>query len=390
MRIRHPMQLRDSNLSYVFRVIHEEGPVSRTQLSERIGLSASTVWTMTGELQERGLIRECGRDGAHVGRPSILLEINPDGGYFLSADLTAETISVGVMDLSLKPLMTQTYGEDMDSGEALYTQLIQALKELHLSCVNKGMNVLGIGVATPGLVSQSGRVMEADNLGWEGMELEEHLRRDLDVDVVIVENDTNAAASGEFQYGTIRSLNVRNMLYVSIDKGIGCGLILNGKLFSGTHGFAGELGHTTVDPAGPICACGRTGCLEAVAAMPAMLRAYRQQTSLHEQIDAITLIDRVNGGDVIAIDVMRQAARRIGLSIGSQVNVLNVDTVLIGGRLAHASDVFLDAVKSAIAEVTLPGFREGLFIGRASLGIHAGLIGIASLCMIQSFYPEMS
>lgn len=411
MGVRNHTQLRDFNLSLIFRMILEDGPVSRTQMAERIGLSPSTVSVITGDLQAKGFIRECGRAGDHVGRPSILLEVNPEGGYFLSADLTSQNISLGVIDLSLKPIMTHVHHERMRQGEELYHQLVSAFRDFSSKCEARGLSLLGVGVASPGLVSPDGVVVEADNLGWQGMNLRTRLRNDLQMDVVVVENDINAAASGEFQYGSVRNQSVRNMMLVSIDTGIGCGLILDGKLFSGANGFAGEFGHVVVDPDGPPCACGRRGCLEAVASVPSMLRAYRELTEpsdlsasiddlLHKASrrddtrkntvvhDDVPCRDVIAPGDAVAAEVVKRAAKRIGITIGSQVNVLNVDTVLLGGSIVQLSDWFFEQVRHTVIDVTLPAFRDSLVVRKSSLGIHAGLVGIASLCLLRYFDPD--
>lgn len=390
MWVRNHVQLRDSNWSLVFRVLFEEGPISRTQISERIGLSQSVISTITADLQEKSLIREFGRDGDRVGRPSILLEINPAGGYFMSADLTGQSILVGVLDLSLHTVMTKSYDGQMPQGEPLYRQLVEAFTDVKKICTDKDMSVLGAGVATPGLVSQDGLVMEADNLGWEGMELKSRLRRDLDMDVVVVENDTNAAASGEFQFGSLRDMNVENMMLISIDTGIGCGLVLDGKLFSGSSGFAGELGHTVVDPDGPVCACGRRGCLESVAALGAMLRDYRLRKNLKRTVDYAELMNELVGKDDIAIEVVGRAARKIGQSIGNQVNVLNVNTVFLTGRFAASSDWFVNQVRDAVEEVAMLPYRSNLKVCRSTLGVHASLVGIASLCLMRVFFSKAS
>lgn len=384
MMVRNHAQMRDSNVDMVFRTILEEGPISRTHISERSSLSPSTVSVITAELQAKDLIRECGRDGAHVGRPSVLLEINPRGGYFISADLTSQHLSIAVVDLSLKPLQNVPYKEPMQQGEALYHQLVTTLRQTQVACERQNRPVIGIGVATPGLVTQSGFVIEADNLGWEGIELRTRLQHDLGTDVV-VQNDTNAAASGEFQYGVYRSLSVQNMILVSVDTGIGCGVILDSKLFAGTGGLAGEIGHVQVDPAGPKCACGRHGCLEAMAAAPAMLRDYRLRTGVDDVTDIVRFLELATSGDDMALAVLRTAAKRIGRVIGSQINFLNVDTVLLAGRVSQSSDTFLQTVKEAAMEVALPSFHEGLSFNRSSLAANAAPIGIASLCMIQMF-----
>lgn len=374
-------------MGLIFRTLHEEGPLSRTSLVERTGLAPSTVSVITAELQARKFIRERGRDAeTRIGRPQVLLEVNPTGGYFLSADLGSDGLAVAVIDLSLEPVLSKVYRTDSTlQGEELYRQLIRALNDLQDTCTFQKWPVLGIGVASPGLITPTGRVLQADNLGWIDFDLKARLESDIS-EMVVVENDSNAAASGEFRHGSYRDVSVQNMMYVSVDTGIGCGLILDGELFSGTHGLAGEFGHIVVMPDGPRCACGGRGCLEAVAAGPALLRDYWNISGSGSVREVADLTRQANRGDENAIGVLVEGARRIGTAIGNQINVLNVDTVVLGGSVVLGCDAFFfDEVERAARRVTLPRFGETVTFRRSSLGTNAGLVGSASLCLLQLF-----
>ncbi|KPV43932.1 hypothetical protein AN477_09400 [Alicyclobacillus ferrooxydans] len=316
----------------------------------------------------------------------MLLEVNPVGGYFLAADLTGPSLCFGIVDLSLQVVTMQTSKELCSQGDKLYTQLRDGLLRLQDDCKIKSRNVLGVGVATPGLIGSDGTVLEADNLGWHHFNLREHLEKDLS-SLVIVQNDSNAAAYGEFQYNSLHEMRIDNMLYVSVDTGVGSGLVFNGQLYRGARGLAGEVGHIKVSSDGLQCTCGRRGCLETVSSAPGMIRDYQQKSGrLIESFYELAF--RANSGDVLAASVIREAAEVTGVVIANHINMLNLDAVVLGGGVCMTSDLFIQVIRE-YAKDTLPELREGLVVRRSSLGSQAGLIGVASLS-INYLFPISS
>ncbi|QSO54011.1 ROK family protein [Alicyclobacillus curvatus] len=385
MIIKNHSQLRDFNVELIFRLIRKMGPVSRTTLSETTGLAPSTVSVITSHLQDRGVIRERGRAVSTGGRRPVLLEVDPVGGYFITADLIGSHLSFGVVDLSLELTHMESLDEPSLEGEPLYAQLLRGFNQVASHCEHKKCPILGYGVATPGLIDSDGRVIEADNLGWHGFDLQSKLAKDLSA-MVVVQNDTNAAAFGEFQYGSLYENGWHNMLFVSVDTGVGTGLVLNGSLFRGARGLAGEFGHVTIDPNGLTCACGRQGCLETIASAPAMVREYQRRGGDFKgaQPTFEELVANVHLGDPTAVTVIQEAAKMTGIAISNQINMLNVDVVILGGAVIRKSDLFFQTA-SAYAKRTLPGLAEGLAIQKSLLGPQAGLVGIASLSIDQLF-----
>lgn len=209
----------------------------------------------------------------------------------------------------------------------LFEAIINTLSTVFAYCFERQLTVLGIGVAAPGLIdATTGVVVEADNLGWHDFPLAQRLRQQFEVHVV-VEHDVSAAAYGEYLYG--KSEGVHHMLYVLLGIGIGCGLILDGQVYSGSGGLAGELGHITVNATGQRCVCGKMGCLETIASGRAIVLEYRkrlqyvgcgnQQEALTADVSAV--IAHAEQGRELALQVLTQAGQAIGVAIGNQTGL---------------------------------------------------------------------
>lgn len=385
MQIRNHAQLRDSNVGTIFHTIHAEGPISRIDVATRLGLAQSTVSVITGELQEKNLIRECGHAASTGGRRPVLLEVNPQGGHFVSVDLRGSELFAGVVDLSLNLVHQVFYPTVSSTGEDLYDKLVRVVRTLQDWCRQEELPLLGIGVATPGMIDSNGSVIEADNLKWYDFPLKERLEANLGV-FVVVENDSNAAAFGEYQYGLEHQL-VQNMIFVSIDTGIGAGIVLDGQLYTGSSGLAGEIGHVSVRRNGPLCACGKKGCIEAIASGPAMIRAYntKKMTIAEPSVDLDDFFRHVDEQNSLARQIAWEAAEDVGMVIANQVNMLNLDTVILGGAVVAASEAMFRVIEHATMEMVLPKFQSGLKLRSSSLGSKGGLIGIAWIGLNQVF-----
>ncbi|MFD1675541.1 ROK family transcriptional regulator [Alicyclobacillus fodiniaquatilis] len=378
--------LRDINLSLVLQMIQEQAPISQRDLVQHTGLSPSTVFTLINQLHASDLIRECGYATSSGGRRPKLLEMNPEGGYFISVDLGGTKISVGVLDLVMHVRQQWVYSTPPEGGESVFQKLMEVISDTRQYCEDQAWKILGMGICTSGIVDcLNGVVIEADNLGWHDFPLAERLKAALGF-VPVIEHDTNAAAYAEFVYGASRGQS--NVVYVSIGTGIGAGLILNGRLFTGSNDMAGEIGHVTVEHGGPMCRCGKRGCLEAIASGPALARTYVQRsraTPGADGVDGKTVIALAEQKDAVSCEIVTDAGKKIGHTVGNLTNVLNLDTIVIGGGVMAAGDVMFSAIKEEILSVLLPRMRDKPHIVKASLGPSAGLVGVGALSLARMF-----
>ena len=261
--------IREINQALVLNTVRRQRSVSRTDIAGLTGLSPPTISGITNELIERGLLFEASIGESAGGRKPILLSLNAAAGYVVGIKLT-ETQAVGVLaDLDANVEARHSTKLSARSEEHVVAAVARIAKRLAERA--HGRPVLGIGVGLAGVIDRdAGIVRHATYLDWRNADFAEHLRRRTGLPVVI-DNDINALVANErwFRHGR----DVNNLLVVSLGRGVGLGMVLDGRIYRGAIGGAGEFGHVTIDPDGPTCDCGKRGCLEAFVADPALERA---------------------------------------------------------------------------------------------------------------------
>lgn len=309
-------------------------------------------------------------------------------GLTVGIDVGGTKIAGGVVDELGSIVSTArrvSPATDSDAIEQSIEDLVDELRVQH--------EVMGVGVGAAGFVdSQRSTVMFAPNLAWRDEPLREHLEKRIGLPVV-VENDANAAAWGEFAFGAAH--DVSDSLLVTVGTGVGGGIVLNGQLHRGTFGVAAEIGHMRVVPGGRICGCGNRGCWEQYASGNALVRETRQQVSAGSLI-ARSLLDRAGGevqaitgpliteaardGDEFAREQLETLGRWLGEGIASLAAILDPAVMVIGGGVSEAGDLLLEPARAAFrANLTGRHYRPALEIRAATLGNKAGMIGAADL-----------
>jgi len=253
--------------------------------------------------------------------------------------------------------------------------------------------VRAIGVGAAGLVEAgTGRLIFAPNLAWRNALLTDHLWDAIGLPA-FADNDNNAAAWGEYRHGAARGY--RHVLFVGVGTGIGGGIIVDGKLLRGAHGFAAEIGHIVVEPAGPLCGCGNHGCWEQVASGHALTRAGRDAASQHPQsmiarrcggdpskVTGPLVTEAARAGDPVARGILARVGRRLGEGIAGLVNVLDPEVVVVGGGVAAAGDLLMGSARIAFStSVEAPAHRPEVPLVVATLGNDAGAVGAAALAL---------
>ncbi|GAV21541.1 ROK family protein [Carboxydothermus pertinax] len=252
--------------------------------------------------------------------------------------------------------------------------------------------VLGIGIGAPGTVDfRTGTIITVPNLPWQNYPLKVKLQALLRLPVE-VDNDANLAALGEYKYGVGRGH--RDMVYVTVSTGVGSGIIIDGQLYRGSSGSAGELGHTIVEPAGPRCNCGRRGCLEVMASGTAIgLRArqliaegYGQEILKRaqgkvEEVNARIVGEAFLAGDLEARAILKEAAFYLGIGLANVVNLLNPSLIALGGGVMNIGEPFLELVREELAEKVLPQPYKDLTVKKAELKAKTGVMGAVALAL---------
>lgn len=312
------------------------------------------------------------------------------GPLYIGVDLGGTTVRAGLVDASgtiLRELSVETESERADD---LFRQLTTLVRELH-SDPEAGSRVAAVGVGLPGLVNRETRqAVVLPNLpDLSTLDLYGELQKLTNLPVTL-DNDSNAAAYGELLCGAGRG--ARNLFYVGIGTGIGAGLIIDGRVWRGANGYAGEFGHMTIDPDGIECACGNVGCLETVASAPNIVRRARERLFRDRTSSLSRLViprDReftsedvataAASGDDMAQLIMDRTGMFLGIALAGVINLLNIETVVIGGGIEAAGDAILDpTIEHTRRRAFGPSF-EACRITAAQLGQSSGVIGAALL-----------
>lgn len=352
-----PSDARSHHRALVLQALYRGRGLSRADLSRELGLSRVTISDVVGDLVEEAFVVELGtRPASRPGKPATALDINRQGHNIVGLDLSGSDAFVGVVtDLDGAVIerveldIPQAQGEDaMVAVETLLTDLVARAHR----------PVIGVGVGSPGIVDDRGVVLSAPNLGWRDVPLQDRLAAACGLPVAVA-NDANAAVVGEFSFGEGQP----DMMLVRVGRGVGSGLMIDGRIVSGARHAAGEIGHVVsgTDEGEP-CVCGNSGCLERWLAIP--------------RIDA-HLAEPSADRDA----VLTEAGRRLGLVLAPIVSALNLTEVVLAGPAGHLSGPLLAAAQSTVRDRTLADPHGDVQLRITELGRDLVVLGAVVLVL---------
>ncbi|MFD8668971.1 ROK family protein [Streptomyces microflavus] len=339
-RIRFSELVSEQTRAEIFATVLTVGPISRTQLAQRLGLVPSSVTRMLPPLLEHDYLRESDAVPQGRGRPQKMLHVNPDKHVVVGMKIGPRQVSGVVTDMAAnvlaraeEPLADCTPETALSAAASLTGRLLAEAPEA-------ADRVLGLGIGVSGHVdSAAGICRYSALLDWNKVDVATPLREATGLSVV-VNNDVNTLVVAERWFGEGRDTD--SFAVVTVGPGIGCGLLLDGALFSGATGLAGELGHLPLDPSGPMCSCGRRGCLEALAGDRAILRHLADGGFPCDTItDAIKLArGEAGAARTVARSAFAEAGTALGRGLAGMCNLLNLQKIIIAGEGAVAYDLF--------------------------------------------------
>ncbi len=365
----------------IIETLRTAGQMSRADVARATGLSRPMVSNLVNELRFIGLVLEdseaVATRGRRGGRPPILLRLDASAGAAVGIDFDHSRVRVAISDLALQ--IRAESMQPLDPSQAAEAGLDLATTMVERALVDAGVDrrrVVGAGVALPGTIGQPDGVVGPSSIlpQWTGVAAAAEMRRRLDLPVV-ADNDANLGAVAEAAFGAARQ--GQDILYVKVTSGIGAGVIVKGGLYRGTAGRAGELGHVRVRPDGPICRCGRRGCLETVASTDALRRVLRRERG--RDVTVATMMQAARAGDQDCRRVITDGGRALGGVVATVLNVLNPEVVVIGGDLAPVGDILVGAVEDAIASDALPETAASARVVPGVLGDRTQLLGALAL-----------
>ncbi|MDD3840480.1 MAG: ROK family transcriptional regulator [Clostridia bacterium] len=387
--------LKKYNQAQILNMIRVHEEISRSGLSKVTGLSPTAIGGIVSELIEKEYIHEVGTGQSKGGRRPMLLKLRPDSYYSIGVDIAVDYINIVLIDstgqLKYKEALSMR-------NPVVFDDVVQKLYELVLQMMEmyklKQERLLGLGISVPGLIdAQTDKVMLAPNLGWEDVDLKSRIHEMFWGVPIYVENESRASAIYESWIGACQ--NIKNFVCINIESGIGAGIFAGGKLYKGVCGSAGEIGHITVDENGPKCGCGNYGCLETLASMKSMVekakRMVRQGSSTLlnnvEDVEDITidmLVEAARNHDQIAMNILTESARYLGIAISYIINTLNPSKIVLGKEFVKYSDLVMDQIKGVASRKSLsfPANKVEIVaseIGRGSSAIGAAIIPLKLL-----------
>lgn len=391
--------LVDSSEAEIMRALRRQGRISRSEVTSITGWSKAKASQQIRSLVNKGLLVEIGEGASQGGRKPGLLCINTKLGYIVGIDIGAINLQIAIADVT--GVIVQRHSEPTDvhlKPETVLGRCSELISEMTIAQGGTLEQILGIGVGVPGPVDFAHGVLVAPPLmpKWENFRIRGFFKEAFPSAFVVVDNDVNIMALGEQRAGD--GASVDHFIFIKIGTGIGAGIISNGKLHRGSDGSAGDIGHICIDKSGPLCTCGNIGCLEAMAAGPAIV-SKAMEAAQNGASPILSKMLKANGGvlqaedvntacregDQTALDIIRDSGKMIGDVLAELVNFFNPSHIFIGGRIANVGNHLLVAIRRAVLQRSLPLATAHLSIKFSRMGPDAGVKGAIALALDHLF-----
>ena len=386
----------------VMRALGRQERISRTEITNITGWSKAKTSQVIRSLVGKGFLVEVGEGASQGGRKPRLLRLNDQLGYLVGMDIGATSIDLVLTEVGGKVLQSRSEPADVrQPPDAFFARCCKHILAMTASQACRPEQILGIGVGGPGPVDFSHAVLVAPPLmpDWENFPIRDFIQRTFPTAYVVVDNDVNIMALGEQRAGD--GIGVDHFIFIKIGTGIGAGIVSNGKIHRGSIGCAGDIGHICVDKQGAVCRCGNTGCLEAMAAGPAIsekaVQAARNGLSplLLQMLDSnggTLRPEDVNAacreGDQAALEIIRSSGQMVGDVLAGLVNFFNPSHIFIGGGITNFGNHLLVAIRRAVLRRSLPLATRNLSINYSRMGPEAGVTGAVALAREYLFVIE--
>jgi N-acetylglucosamine repressor len=367
-------QTKQHNRDLVLRTIFNNETVSRAEVARVTSLTRTTVSEVVNGLLAEGLVEEVGRGESLGGKSPILLRVVADSRYLMGLNLGQEKFIGAIVNLrgEIKEMVELPVHDD--NGQNALEAVSQIISRLIRT---KLKPIVAIGVGAPGLVNtREGVVLNAVNLDWRDLPLGPLLQKKFKIPVSIL-NDSQATAIGEYVYSE-KAKNEGNLIVVNVKHGIGAGILINGRLFQGDGGGAGEIGHVVVQENGELCRCGKQGCLETVSSAHAVLRQLNMTTI--DQVQAA-----FEAGDANARRIIAKGAHYLGISLANLIGTLNIQKIVLTGDMTRLGNAWLEVVKSSMQDAALSRLSENTRVELGVLDYRACILGASAYLLLDDY-----
>ncbi|MEU2604325.1 ROK family transcriptional regulator [Streptomyces albus] len=369
--------LHRANLERVVRAVRMAGSLTQAEIARTTGLSAATVSNIVRELKDAGTVEVTPTSSG--GRRARAVSLSADAGIVVGVDFGHSHLRVAVGNLAHTVLAEEAEPIDVDASA---DQGLDRAEHLVRHLVEKSgispSKIIGVGLGVPGPIDMETGVLGSTAIlpGWVGTNPRDELAGRLGVPVY-VDNDANLGALGEQVWGA--GHGARDLAYIKVASGVGAGLVINGQIYRGPGGTAGEIGHITLDESGPVCRCGNRGCLETFTAARYVLPLLH--SSHGTDLTMTRVVQLAAEGDPGCRRVLADIGRHIGSGVASLCNLLNPSRVVLGGDLADAGDLVLDPVRDSVARYAIPSAARRLTVLPGELDTRAEVLGALALVL---------
>lgn len=382
----------------IIKYLYVHGPNTNANICKHLNISAPKSFSLLNELIDNNVIEKKGRGESIGGRKPDLYRIKDQSLYVLSIDMGLYKTRISIFDSNNKDITgVNTFNLELNSDEKILDRLVEYANKLISDSGIDPQKLLAIGISIPGLVdSENGINHTYLNLGETPVTkyLEESFGRP-----VFIENDAKALALAEYRFG--KAKGKKNVLVLYLDWGIGLGLILDGKLYRGSSGFAGEFSHIPIQEDGYFCRCGKHGCLETIASGTYLvnqvkdgLKAGKKSTiSLQidgdlNKIDVKMVIDAACNGDQYAISMLSEVGFNLGKGLAILIQLLNPELLILGGKIAAAGQYIITPIQQSLNTYTLQKIRDLADIQVSDMSNNAGNMGAVAVVMEHIFEEQ--
>jgi predicted NBD/HSP70 family sugar kinase len=373
--------IRDINRQIVLNYVRELGPLSRADIARETALQRSTISLIVDELRVDGLIEEVSGESTG-GRPPSLLSLRTADAVAIGVDLGTVTTVMATSDLAGRVLEQEEFPTDHDVKKTLAAIVHRAERLIGKS----SGTIEGIGISLPGVVDPETGDLYVPHFGWRNEPIAETLKRATSLPVSI-DNDANAAALAELWFGRPEIREVRDFILVLVEEGVGTGIVINGQVYRGEAGTAGEFGHMTIGSGAPVeCAVGSRECWEAFASERSALARYQKlsRSNGSNEVNFAKLMDLALKGEGNARTALKETARCLGIGIANLIQGLGPEAVIVGGPIARVWPVIVEDLKASVDSSICRGFPSTPIMD-STLGPEPTLMGALSLVLASKF-----
>jgi len=383
----------DINTTLVLKIIWEHSSISRSDIVNKTNITAATVSRIVKKLISYGFVKEVGYCESNGGRKPIMIELNPKAAIVIGIDIEIDEINGVLVDLKGNIIGRET----VKNKEVEQEKILKKVKDVihQLMSVNNyefKEKIIGIGIGMHGLVDYyKGISIFPPAFGWSNVPVAEIIHDEFNLPVIL-ENNVRALAQGEKWFGVAKKM--KNFICLNVGAGIGSGIFTNGNLYRGASMSAGEIGHTVVDEDGPLCVCGNYGCLDSVATISALIdktkkiirqgaesKIYNMVNGKLDEVNEDIIFEAAQKDDPIALQVLRDNGRYLGIAIANIINLLNPEAVIIDGKIIEAGEFVFQSIRETVKNKALSHPLKQVKIVTGMLGNVGVAIDAATLIL---------